>query len=158
MECFVGDTQVLVEPWGQSLGRPSQSLDIERLEVGDLVLSRCEITGETAYKPVTKVFAHGFAKVFSIVCDYGHEYYVKHGLDARPYILTTADHPFWVVDKGWTKVRDLAPGDELSTYNGIKATFRSMGINSYTSEVFNIEVADFHTYFVDASGIWVHGK
>src|SRR5207244_3197833 len=107
---------------------------------------------------VTKVFAHGYAKVSSIGCDYGDEYYEKYGPQAGTHILTTSNHPFWVEGKGWTKVRDLRSGDEFLTYNGVKATFRIVDLDAFESEVYNLEVEDFHTYFVDTAGIWVHNK
>lgn len=38
----------------------SDLLQIERLKVGDKVLSQCEKTGKRAYKRVTRVFEHGY--------------------------------------------------------------------------------------------------
>jgi hypothetical protein len=157
-ECFVGDTLVWIKPWvSKFTGVRHEQSYIEDIEVGDEVLSRCEITGEMAYKKVTKVFAHGYAKVSVIGCDYGPEYYAKFG-PARYAILTTANHPFWVEGKGWTKVRDLQAGDEFLTHNGAKAAFRIADLDAFEDEVFNLEVEDYHTYFVGPAGIWVHNK
>ncbi len=152
-ECFVGDTLVLMKPWVNSVtGVRCEKLYIEQIEVGDEVLSRCEITGDIAYKKVIKVYAHGYTKVSSISCDYGPEYYAKFGSQANHAILTTANHPFWVQGKGWTKVCDLQAGDELLTHNGVKAIFKIANLDAYGSEVYNLEVEDFHTYFVDSAG------
>jgi hypothetical protein len=159
-ECFVGNTLVWVEPWADWVtGERREKVYIEEIEVGDEVLSRCEITGEMAYKKVTKVFAHGDAKVSVIGCNFGPEHYAKFEPKAGDYaILATANHPFWVEGKGWTKVRDLQAGDEFLTHNGVKATFRIANLDAYEDEVYNFEVEDFHTYFVESAGIWVHNK
>ncbi len=129
-------------------GERCETSNIEDIEVGDEVLSRCEITGEMAYKKVTKVFAHGDAKVRVIACDHGPEYYAMFGAKANFPILTTANHPFWVEGKGWTKVCDLQAGDEFLTHNGVKATYRSTSKVVLEDDVYNFEVEDFHTYFV----------
>jgi len=158
-ECFVGETLVWIKPWVSKFNGVRHDMSyIENIEVGDEVLSRCEITGEMAYKKVTKVFAHRDAKVSAIGCDLGPEHYAKFGPQASGGILTTANHPFWVEGKGWTKVRDLQAGDEFLTHNGVKATFRIANLDAYEEDVYNFEVEDFHTYFVEAPGIWVHNK
>jgi hypothetical protein len=156
-KCFPENTMVLT--WaGYDLRNGHYFLPIERIEVGDGVWSRCEFTGETAYKRVTKVL-RSYANVTAIFCEYGQEYY-DHFMwgpgRSEPLLSATAEHPFWVEGKGWTKVRDLQPGDEFVTYNGVKAIFRAMDLDYYEETVYNLEVEDFHTYFVHTSGIWVH--
>ena len=168
--CFPAETLVLTlggnkrndgfyevkEDYGFKKGEGTYSVYIERIQVGDCVLSRCELTGEMAYKTVTKVFEHGFQPTITIGCDYGPELHARvpnpDGLEATP------DHPFWVVGKGWTKVRDLEVGDEFLTYNGTKATCTGLMPRKCKSEVYNLEVEDFHTYFIEFAGVWVHNK
>jgi hypothetical protein len=159
-ECFSGDTYVVVEPWTDNFngGVSTNMLYIERIEVGDTVLSRCETTGEMAYKQVTKVFAHGWTTTSDIAFECGPEFRQKFPASNNPSITTTANHPFWVQGKGWTKVCDLQPDDEMLTYNGLKATVKHVSLNNREEEVYNLEVEDFHTYFVESSGIWVHNK
>ncbi|MDO9569619.1 MAG: polymorphic toxin-type HINT domain-containing protein, partial [Hydrogenophaga sp.] len=159
-ECFSGDTLVVVEPWTDNFngGVSTNMLYIERVEVGDTVLSRCELTGEMAYKQVTKVFTHGWRTSSDISFECGPEFYEKYPTSNPPGITTTANHPFWVQGKGWTKVEDLKPGDEMLTYDGIKATVKHVSLNNSGTEVYNLEVEDFHTYFVASPGIWVHNK
>lgn len=154
--CFDGDTLVYtlggnVHPDG------TYSAPIEETEVGEYVLSRCELTGETAYKRVTRVFAHGFVKVCRLLCDYD-AHLPGTSPELSSSILATAEHPFWVQGKGWVPVRDLQPGDEFVTYNGDRATLRMVELDAYHGEVFNLEVEDFHTYFVALKGVWVHNK
>jgi hypothetical protein len=54
-------------------------------------------------------------------------------------------------------VRDLKPGDEFLTYDG-ELTIVDKVVPGGEARVFNLEVEDFHTYFVDWNGIWVHNK
>jgi hypothetical protein len=71
----------------------------------------------------------------------------------------TAEHPFYVYGKGWTPLAELQPGDWLRTDNGwvqvggVKDTGR-------VETVYNLRVADHHTYFVGTPewgfGIWAH--
>jgi hypothetical protein len=157
-ECFSGDTLVVVEPWENAYGQHTDKQYIERIEVGDTVLSRCETTGEMAYKQVTKVFSHGWKTSSTITFDFGPEFHEKYGEKYKPSITTTANHPFWVQSKGWTLVRDLKPGDEMLTYDGTKATVKQVYLDNSKDEVYNLEVEDFHTYFVESPGIWVHNK
>jgi hypothetical protein len=121
------------------------------------VLSRCEATGEVAYKRVVKVFEHGFASLSAVSCNYSAAFREKFG-DISPLILATAEHPFWVQGKGWTAVRDLQPGDEFLTHDNDQVVVKEISSDCYRSPVFNLEVEDFHTYFADVAGIWVHNK
>ena len=75
-------------------------------------------------------------------------------------IETTREHPFWVEGQGWTKAKSLNEGDLLRDANGNNITINRVDIvplpeNQYTL-VYNLEVADFHTYFVSDSDILVH--
>jgi hypothetical protein len=158
-ECFSGDTPIWVEPWmSDATGFLTTVVRIDRIDVGDTVLSRCETTGEVAYKQVTKVFTHGWRTSSDISFEFGPEFHEKYGHTFNPGITTTANHPFWVQGKGWTKVEDLKPGDEMLTYDGIKATVKHVSLNNSGTEVYNLEVEDFHTYFAGSPGVWVHNK
>ena len=153
--CFADGTSVHVEK-PNVVGNKRKL--IEHIEVGDKVLSRCERTGEMAYKRVTKVFAHGFRPVYTIACKYGPEIDPEFG-HTHGLIHVTGEHPFWVEEKGWVKVSDLQLGDVLLTYDGVYAELEHIEkISHYDCEVFNLEVEDFHTYFVHWSGLWVHNK
>ena len=106
---------------------------------------------------VTKVFEHPLGKVASIRFTYSPAHYAKFGDDDIP-VLATEEHPFWVEGKGWTSVRDLQPGDELLTWGGDQATVTSVRLDVYRESVYNLEVEDFHTYFVAPAGLWVQAK
>ena len=63
-------------------------------------------------------------------------------------IFTTAEHPFYVKDRGWTKTQELSLGDELRTAAGGWASVKHFASTERTEPVFNIRVEDSHTYFV----------
>lgn len=74
-------------------------------------------------------------------------------------IHVTAEHPFYVVDKGWIKAKDLQAGDNLKSSDS-KAVIKISSIKelSETVTVYNIEVDGNHNYFVTGSTILVHNK
>ena len=125
---------------------------IEHLWPGVEVLSRCEKTGEVAYKRITKVFEHESQEVFHLL------YHDKRIDDCRSLVVTPND-PFWVTGKGWVNAIDLEAGDQFETFEGgVSTEFIELqkpwcSINT----VYNIEVEDFHTYFVQC-GILVYNK
>ncbi len=151
--CFEGNTVVHLDK-SNSTGRTLRK--IEYIEVGDRVLSRSEVTGEMAYKRVTRVFHHGSDWLYQLSCEYGPE--VEPWLSEHSVIRATADHPFWVEGRGWVLVKDLEPGNVFVTVDGMRAALVELDANVFTNDVFNIEVEDFHTYFVHWSGVWVHNK
>jgi hypothetical protein len=179
---------------------------IEKLKVGDLVLSRPEGGGEPDYKPVTRTFVHPPTLVVRLVYQFESE------RNQVSFLTTTLNHPFWVAGQGWTKVSELHtwPGEEsrLQLIDGRqmltcgrKRIYRTnipnvgwisrvgdvrdeigdeldfenntahrreiyAGDNIRNDEdadllaipVYNIEVADFRTYFVGKEGVWVHNE
>jgi len=100
---------------------------IEQIKVGNWVLSKPENGGEQAYKRVLKTFAHEPTVVME-VC------YTKPD-NARlggGRIISTTNHPFWVVDKGWTAAGDLpqgfnADGSKFETKDGGTTFIRGCG-------------------------------
>lgn len=139
--CFSADTMVHV---------PGGYIEFFQLRVGDLVLSRHEETGEEAFRAIKQIHVTPHVKTVDL------EFVDKNGYSAEP-ISTTEGHPFWVLGKGWTQVRDLREGDSISIAGSESVTFSSIvpGILGVCN-VYNIEVETFHTYFVGAEGLWVH--
>lgn len=71
-------------------------------------------------------------------------------------ISTTAEHPFWVPDKGWVKAKDLVVGSLLQTDKETKVDVDRIERRSGDFKVYNFEVEGFPTYFVSELGILVH--
>jgi hypothetical protein len=110
---------------------------IEQIQVGDWVLSKPESgEGENAYKRVTKTVSFDEKEVWTIsfsekdVCDPNVEslYYDRD----CTRIVATPNHPFWVIGKGWTALRDIRIYDHLSLENGKEAViYQHMNLHRY---------------------------
>jgi hypothetical protein len=160
--------------------RDRQSLDIEKLNVGDWVLSRCETTGEQAYRRITKKVEHGIESMGAPKFPLYTIHYAADGGGANG-LYATAEQPFWINGVGWVKACELQPGqmleicDHLGTDNfnrpvGQKssdvvlsgqrwqAQVISASQNLTSGVVYNIEVEEFHTYFVGTHGVWVRSS
>ena len=63
-------------------------------------------------------------------------------------------------DKDWFAVGDLEVGDILVTADGDEAEVTDLELEKLAEPitVYNLEVADFHTYFVGEFGVLVHNK
>ena len=64
-------------------------------------------------------------------------------------IRTTGEHPFCVKGKGWTAANELRVGDRLvCAETGRTVAVESLRDTGERELVYNLRVADFHTYFV----------
>ncbi|MFT3951679.1 MAG: polymorphic toxin-type HINT domain-containing protein [Oscillospiraceae bacterium] len=134
--CFTGDTLVSTED-GQKR--------IDEIKVGDKVWAYNTQTGETELKAVTKVYIHETDELL-------HLYTTAGTID------TTTNHPFYVVDKGWVAAGDLAVGDEIYALDGTTSVVTGSQLEKLDKpiKVYNLEVEDFHTYFVGDVPVLVH--
>jgi RHS repeat-associated protein len=123
---------------------------IEDIKAGDLVLSRDEKTGEVTYKEVVRTFITPDQRVISIG--------VEDEKGSADTYEATAEHPFYVKEKGWVGASDLKPGDEVFSSTGGWLRVTGSTWISKRQTVYNFEVKDFHTYFVGESGAWVHNS
>jgi hypothetical protein len=77
-------------------------------------------------------------------------------------IKTTGAHPFYVAGKGWQAAEILEVGEELSTHNGWWMKVEEIHHSGKYEPVYNLRVADFHTYFVGARewgfSVWAHNQ
>lgn len=103
--CFVAGTLVWTDK-GQ--------VPIEKIKVGDMVLSQPEAGGELAYKRVKETFVFESKEIWriEIYADVHRESITEFEL------LVTPNHPFWVKGVGWTSVESLKQGDELIYQDG----------------------------------------
>lgn len=74
----------------------------------------------------------------------------------REIIHTTAGHPFYVKDRGWVPAMYLGSGDTLSSLSGELSTTVEVINTGRRETVYNLSVADAHTYFVGERGVLVH--
>jgi hypothetical protein len=127
-------------------GTPVRTLNgtrpIESLKAGDLVLCEDTAKGSLSYQPVLRSFHNNPAGTFRV------------DLGRAGIIVSTAIHRFWVAGKGWVMVRDLKPGDLVRTLGGTAAV---VGVTAdEVRPVYNLEVAEGHTFFVGAGAALVH--
>jgi hypothetical protein len=134
---------------GTSVATPDGAVAIEDLDVGDLVLSRDPDTGKQDYKQVLRRFVTPDRSVLSI--------HLRNAQAVDSTIEVTGEHPFWVTERGWVVARALHPGDLLSTSTSdvLEVVESAEGRRA---TVYNVEVADFHTYFAGDDGAWVHNN
>jgi hypothetical protein len=149
--CFVGDTKISMSD--------GSIKNIEDITVNDLIVT---------YDPETSL--RGIGSVTSIespVKDDIIEFILSNGT----IINATTEHPFWVIDKGWSsyspertimdhnmKVSKIESGDVLMDVEGNHVTLLSMNDNNTEfKKVYNILMSEGnHTYYAD--GILVHNK
>ena len=104
-------------------------------------------TGEKAFKKVIQTFIN---KTNELI-------YIKI---SEKEIITTPEHPFWILQRGWVNTAELCIGDNVVLQTGevVGIDFIEHEILSKPVIVYNFEVEDFHTYYVSALGVLVHNS
>ena len=141
--CFVAGTLVNTEAGL----RP-----IEAIKVGDRVLSRDEVTGQTAYKAISGLVHRYNREIYAVKIAVN----LADGFTRITEFETTDDHPWRSSDGGWLTTLELQKGSRVERVNGLPGHVVSVVKTNRTAPTFNLEVEDFHTYFVGRDGIWVH--
>lgn len=131
-ECFVAGTQVTTSRGPRS---------IEQIVAGDLVLSRSVESGELAWKPVVRSTLRPPEK--TLVVSIGDEEF-----------QCTPGHLFWVSGLAWRRASELKAGDILHAAREpvVVAKVRE----SLVEPTFNLQVADFGSYFVGKNLVMTH--
>ena len=133
---FQGDTPI----WTKEGLQP-----ISKISTDDRVLAWHEQTGALGYYTVTATFVHLDNELVILWID-----------DER--IVTTPNHPFMTADGGWIPAGELVQGSRVHQRDG------AWGVVSHTSKLklwqsmYNLEVAEAHTFFVGATGWLVHNE
>ena len=158
--CFVAGTKVLTDRGHKN---------IEDIEVGDLVLAYDEETGETAYKPVLHLFRNttnewctvsvrgNDGELYEITSTPGHKYFVpenKVRKDSR-----ALEHASYAeLSEKWVSACDLKHGDNVLLFDGTLCEVESVSCRKLSAPetTYNLEVADFHTYYVSNACVLVH--
>ena len=134
-ECFVAGTPV----W--TIAGP---VAIERIRVGDLVLSQDPNTGELAYQPVLQTSERPPELLVKL----------SFATQKTDTLEGSGGHPLWVSGEGWVKLRDVKSGMVLHGVDGV--TLISDVEASRSEKTFNMVVANFHTYVVGSARILCH--
>jgi RHS repeat-associated protein len=132
--CFVAGTLVATE---------NGFTPIEDLKPGDWVWSVNEMTGEKALREVLQTLEQTTETLVDLQIG-----------DER--ITTTPEHPFWLEGQGWIPAGELSVGAYIRAQGGPRPVTEHRQYRVPTTNVFNLEVAEHHTYFVSGSHILVH--
>lgn len=132
MSCFVAGTPV----WTNR-----GPVAIETIQIGDLVLSQSPHTGELSFRPVVDTTIRPPSGT------------IKLGINQET-IVTTRGHRFWVNGEGWKMAKHLKAGEQVITTEGA-ADLDSVSEGSEET-AYNLEVGQFHTYFVGESRVLAH--
>lgn len=124
MTCLAAGTPIQTETGPQP---------IETIEPGDRVLSQDIETGELSLKPVFARTRRERAKQIRLKTEDND-------------VVCSQGHPFWVNGIGWVQARALQPRMPLHTVLG--STEVTAVEPAGEGEVYNLVVADAHTYFI----------
>ena len=135
--CFVAGTKVYT----------SQGVvNIEDIKIGDIVYSMNMETMQLEQQIVENTYQRKSIKNNYIICV------------EKDSIETTAEHRFYVKNKGWIRASLLEIGDILISAEGEEKAIEDIQRKDYTEPipVYNLEVANNHNYFVGTNKILVH--
>ncbi|WBB72510.1 polymorphic toxin-type HINT domain-containing protein [Micromonospora sp. WMMD1128] len=125
---------------------------IERLRVGDEVRSANALVGVSATGRVIETIKGSGTKVLAKVTidtdgDRG---------TATETLTATWNHPFWTTDaNAWVKAGELRQGQSLLTADGRHVEVDKVETRTERTTVYNLNVADLHTYYVFAGNVSV---
>jgi hypothetical protein len=116
--------------------------EIQDLKVGDEVLATDPETGKTTPQEITaEILGEGVRDLVRIA--------VKDALGNWEPVTATKNHPFWVPSLGeWVAAGELHSGQWLRTSAGTLVQVASVRRWTQTARVYNLTVADAHTYYV----------
>jgi RHS repeat-associated protein len=122
---------------------------IEQIKVGDRVQSRDVATGVTEFKAVT-----------ALIRPHGKHLYKVQLKQAETGLVetfeVTDDHPWMSANGRWLTTVQLRAGAKIQTEDHRDVQVVSVTKTNLTADTYNLDVADFHTYFVGKERVWVH--
>lgn len=116
---------------------------------GELVDGGANRSVDVEAQEVARTFVREDVEVFELT--------LKHvESEVQDTVRTTAEHPFWAAGRGWIRADELDEGDLVfALHSGWLRVSGGTWTGVYTT-VYNFEVEGYHSYFVGASGVWVH--
>ena len=118
---------------------------ISDITVGDFALAFNESTGTIGYYKVTAVMKHADLVLVTLMVN-------------GESIVTTPEHPFYITGQGWIPAGALQVGEKILRANGQVGTVKRIAVTKQLQVMYNLTVADAHTFFV-GDGQWlVHNE
>ena len=136
--CFTAETLVQTH----SGPRP-----IAEVAVGDEVWAWDEAGEQAGWKPVTDVFRTQATEVVEL-----------HFAAETDALRLTPAHWLYAEPQGWTAAGDLHPGERVRRQDGSSVAVTGTRIRVQPETVYNLEVADWHTYFAGCWQVLAHNK
>ncbi|HKO46377.1 MAG TPA: Hint domain-containing protein, partial [Polyangiaceae bacterium] len=137
--CFAAGTPVTT---------PTGSTPIERIEPGDLVLSRDDLTGNFSIQRVSATFVSLDRELMDV-----HTVSMNGEMAS---VRVTPGHQFWTPIDTWVPAAELVYGDALADASGAEVGVVSVEAVRERATVYNLEVEGTHTYFAGTTSVWVH--
>ena len=139
--CFAAGTPVMT---------PDGSKAIESLRVGDAIYSRDQ------HDPAAPLDVQHVEQVFRKIAPLW-----TASIGGQP-IRMTSEHPLYVQDVGWVPLREIRVGAAVLGMNGEWVTIAEVTPSDVAVEVYNIQVASHHTFFIGDAlwgfSVWVHNE
>lgn len=133
--CFVAGTKVQT---------PDGEKNIEDIKAGDLVYAFDEETSEVVVREVTDTYHNWTNNLVDIVVD-------------GETISSTPSHKFWLSElQKWVASEKIKEGTKLLREDGSISVVQSVSSRKGLTDVYNLEVAEEHNYFVGEVGYLVH--
>ncbi len=123
----------------------SGAKSIEDIEIGQLVLSYNEVTGDKEYQPVTHLIQSEKEHVF-----------ISITLENGVFFNTTDEHPFYV-GEAWVPAKNLKENDKVVLLDKVLKVV-SVTAHSKVSKVYNLSVDKNHTFYVGEQGVLAHNQ
>ncbi|MBU2707956.1 hypothetical protein KCM76_18315, partial [Zooshikella marina] len=140
--CFTKDTLVLTNDGYKA---------IDKIKVGEFVFAKSDETGEVGWKAVTHKFVYDDNRLT-------YKLVLKSDDEKEESFELTDNHLFYVLGTGWVEAINLRPGMMISGYNGSELQVVSLEALNQSPITYNLEVEDYHTFFVGELGVWVHNN
>ena len=135
--CFAAGTPVQTENGDRA---------IESIRIGERIWARDVNTGAVALRPVVNTYRTPRVPVI--------ELQLSAGLTAPEHLFVTRNHLFWVEGRGWLRADALESEPLWSTDARLRANL--LDFDDEPTTVYNLEVSEFHSYFVGHNHVLVH--
>ena len=166
-QCFLHGTKI--SRFSPDSSNQYELTEIEEIKTDDLVWACDPLTGEWAPKPVVRTMRHEYSgDVITVITEDGdrieatrnHPFWVVSGKDLvmRPCVDDVSKQEREMTPHGrWVESGDLQVGDVLwGRQQRVKIT--AIDVHQEQTTVYNIEVAELHSYAVGDTEVLVHNK
>jgi len=121
---------------------------IEEIKIGDMVWAYNEANQTKSLQEVTHLIRGEGNKTLTDIT-----------LDSGEVITATSNHPFWTINtQNWTEAGELSVETVLWNINDKNSTISSLRSYTQRATVYNLTVANDHTYFVGVGGVLGHNS